>query len=131
MVIYPLGLPDVVAIHNTVIERFGGLAGTRDSGLLESALAQPFQAFGGVELYPSLPQKAAVYAWGIAKNHPFNDGNKRTAIACMASFLRGNGMRFKPRHDELYDAICGVAEGFWDLPTFSAWVAENAEEIVR
>ena len=68
----------------------------RDEGLLESALAQPFQTFGGKELYPSIAQKAARYAYGIASNHPFADGNKRTATAVMAAFLRMNGYKFKP-----------------------------------
>lgn len=83
-----LGRPEVEAIHNEAISRFGGMPGLRDPGLLDSALAQPFQTFGGVDLYPTLAQKAARYAWGIARNHPFADGNKRTAAACMAAYLR-------------------------------------------
>lgn len=124
---HALGRPDVEAIHNTAVERFGGLRGIRDEGLLESALAQPFQTFDGVELYPDIAAKAACYAWGIARNHPFADGNKRTAAASMAAFLRINGYRFKPRHDELYDAMIGIADGTWDLERLTAWVAENAE----
>ena len=63
-----------LAIHEASLERFGGLPGLRDEGLLESALAQPFQTFGGAELYPTFAEKAARYAYGIARNHPFRRG---------------------------------------------------------
>jgi death-on-curing protein len=72
-----LTLEEALAIHEASLERFGGLPGLRDEGLLESALAQPFQTFGGAELYPTFAEKAARYAYGIARNHPFLDGNKR------------------------------------------------------
>ena len=64
-------------MHAASIQRFGGLPGVRDEGLLESALAQPSQSFGGTELYPTLEEKAARLAFGLAKNHAFLDGNKR------------------------------------------------------
>ena len=101
-----------LAIHSAAVARFGGLDGVRDKGLLESALAQPFQTFGGEELYPTVAQKAARYAYGIASNHPFADGNKRTATAVMGAFLRMNGCRFKPRHDELL-AGNGLYAAMW------------------
>ena len=68
---------EVLAIHETVIMRFGGLRGLRDEGLLDSTLAQPFQTFGGADLYPSAIEKACRYAFGIISDHPFLDGNKR------------------------------------------------------
>ena len=94
----------------------------RDGGLLESALAQPFQTFGGEELYPTIAQKAARYAYGIASNHPFADGNKRTATAVMGAFLRMNGCRFKPRHDELLAAMLGVADGNVSYEQLVEWI---------
>lgn len=92
-----VSLEDALAIHDLSIQRYGGIEGTRDEGLLESALAQPQQTFGGEELYPSLAEKAARYAFGIVNNHPFADGNKRTGAAVLAVFLRANGIQFKPR----------------------------------
>lgn len=117
-----------LAIHSAAIAKFGGLDGVRDEGLLESALAQPFQTFGGKELYPTVAQKAACYAYGIASNHPFADGNKRTATAIMGAFLRMNGCRFKPRHDELLETMMGVAEGSVSFERLAAWVGSQTEE---
>lgn len=116
---------DALAIHDVSLARFGGLAGLRDEGLLESALVQPFQTFGGTELYPTLAEKAARYAYGITKNHPFLDGNKRTATACMGTFLRLNGFRFRPRADELLSTMLGVADGTVSYEELVGWVADN------
>lgn len=119
----PLTKGQVLAIHSAAIARFGGLDGVRDEGLLESALAQPFQGFGGQDAYPAVAQKAARYAYGIASNHPFADGNKRTATAVMGAFLRMNGHRFKPRHDELLETMVGVADGSVSFDQLAEWVA--------
>ncbi len=116
---------EAISIHNASLARFGGLPGLRDEGLLESALAQPFQSFGGEELYPTAAEKAARYAYGISKNHPFLDGNKRTATACMAAFLRLNGLRFKPRPEELLAIMLGVAAGTVSYEELVEWVAKE------
>lgn len=115
----------MLQIHSVAIARFGGLDGVRDEGLLESALAQPFQTFGGMELYPSLAQKAARYAYGMASNHPFADGNKRTATAVMGVFLRLNGCCFKPMHNELLATMLGVAEGSISCEQLAGWIEEQ------
>lgn len=117
-----------LAIHSATIARFGGLDGVRDEGLLESALAQPFQTFGGEELYPTVAQKAARYTYGIALNHPFADGNKRTATAIMGAFLRMNGYRFKPRHDELLATMLGVADGSISFEQLAEWLESQIAE---
>ena len=80
MTVY-LSLDEVLAIHARSIETFGGSFGIRDSGLLDSALAMPGAAFGGEELHATLFEKASAYAFHVAKNRPFVDGNKRTALA--------------------------------------------------
>ncbi|MEG4494682.1 type II toxin-antitoxin system death-on-curing family toxin [Microcoleus sp. D3_18_C4] len=81
----------VVNIHARQIERFGGTPGLRDEGLLESALAQPQATFGGQLLHPTIAEQAAAYLYHIAMNHPFIDGNKRTAFAAVTdTFLRLN-----------------------------------------
>ena len=113
---------EVVAIHAASLERFGGLPGVRDEGLLESAIAQPSQSFGGVELYPTLEEKAARLAFGLAKNHAFPDGNKRVATACMAAVLRMNGRAFRPDAGELLSTMLGVAEGSVTYEALVEWV---------
>lgn len=76
-----LGLREVLELHRLLLERTGGLAGVRDLGLLESAVAQPLMSFGGQELYPAVAEKAAALGFSLIKNHPFNDGNKRIGHA--------------------------------------------------
>ena len=115
----------VIKIHDTAIARFGGEYGIRDIGLLEAALAQPFQGFGGVELYPTDAEKAARYAFEIVRNHPFVDGNKRTAAAVMGSYLRLCGHNFKPRHDELFSAIYLLASGEMGYGELAEWVRQQ------
>lgn len=123
----PLRAAEVLAIHNASIERFGGAPGVRDEGLLESALAQPFQSFGDVELYPSHAEKAARYAFGIISNHPFCDANKRTGAAVMGAFLRMNGASFKPRADELLSVVLGTASGSVSYRELAAWISSQIE----
>lgn len=120
-----VSLEDALAIHKLSIRRYGGLEGVRDKGLLESALAQPQQTFGGVELYPSLEEKAARYAFGIINNHPFADGNKRTGAAVMAVFLRANGARFKPRLIDMQDKIIALADGSLSFDELVAWIEKQ------
>ena len=118
----PITKDEAIVVHAAVIAKFGGVDGVRDEGLLESALAQPLQSFDGAELYPTDETKACRYAYGIIKNHPFVDGNKRTATALMGASLRISGLAFRPRHDELLRAMLGVAEGSWDFDALVEWV---------
>ena len=74
-------LEDILNLHQFSIQKYGGSDGLRDSGLLESAIARPFQSFGGEDLYPSIFEKAAALGESLIINHPFIDGNKRTG-AC-------------------------------------------------
>jgi death-on-curing protein len=106
-----LELDDVLAIHEDRIRKYGGSSGLRDLGLLESAVAMPQATFGGAYLHGTLYEMAAAYLFHIAKNHPFLDGNKRTALACALSFLRLNALRVKAGEDELVDLVLGVVEG--------------------
>jgi death-on-curing protein len=118
-----LSLRTVAAINERMVAGFGGVAGVRDRGLLESAVAQPMQTFGGADLYPSIVEKAARLAFGIVENHPFVDGNKRTAAACAASFLGINGYAFAPPEGELADVFIGLAAGEIDWIRFRDWMA--------
>ena len=81
-----ISVRDVITIHDASIRKFGGATGLRDENLLISALAQPFQTFEGVDLYPGVVAKACRCAFGIIANHPFIDGNKRTGAAVSVSY---------------------------------------------
>ena len=101
----------VLSIHVRQIERFSGTPGVRDEGLLESALAQPQATFGGQLLHPTIAEQAAAYLYHIAMNHPFIDGNKRSAFAVTDTFLRLNGFYLNLTDDRAYDLVMGVAQG--------------------
>ncbi len=97
-------------IHKRQIERFGGLDGIRDVGLLDSALAQPQATFFGELLHPTIPTQAAAYLYHLAKNHPFLDGNKRTAFATMIAFLNMNGYELNMTEEVAYNMVMQVAQ---------------------
>lgn len=101
----------VLRLHDRQIERFGGRTGVRNRGLMESALAQPQATFGGELLHPTLADQAAAYLYHLAKNHPFIDGNKRTAFAVMDTFLRLNGARLGLSPGQAYELTMQVAQG--------------------
>jgi death on curing protein len=106
-------LSTVLRIHDRQIEKFSGTSGLRDRGLLESALAQPQASFGEEFLHPDLPQQAAAYLYHIALNHPFVDGNKRTAfaVAVTETFLRLNGCGLSLSDEQTYQLVIEVVEG--------------------
>jgi death-on-curing protein len=106
-----LDLSDVLDIHEAQIAAYGGMAGVRDTGLLESAIAQPQASFGGQYVHESVFEMAAAYVFHLAKNHPFLDGNKRTALNAALTFLGLNGVDFPSPTDELYVLTLAVAEG--------------------
>lgn len=112
----------VLAIHSEAIARFGGTDGVRDENLLDSALAQPFQTFSGQDLYPGPVEKACRYAFGIIRNHPFIDGNKRTGTALMGAYLHMSGLSFRPAHDEFLSTMLGVADGTVHYDELVEWV---------
>jgi death on curing protein len=106
-----LELSEVLFIHEPQIDQFGGTRGIRDLGLLESAVAQPKMMFGKQLLHPEIYKQASAYLYHIARNHPFIDGNKRTAFAAMDTFLRLNNYRLKLTNDEQYQLVLKVAQG--------------------
>jgi death-on-curing protein len=106
-----LDLEDAMELHRLSLEQYGGGAGVRDLGLLESALAQPRSAFGEQYAHEGLYAMAAAYLFHIARNHPFVDGNKRTALLAALVFLDINGITIERESDALYDLTMGVAEG--------------------
>ncbi len=106
-----LSIDEVLELHADQISSFGGTPGVRDEGLLESALAQPQATFGGQFLHPTLSEQAAAYLYHIAMNHPFIDGNKRTAFAVTDTFLRLNGCALNLTDERAYDLVMRVARG--------------------
>ena len=105
-----LTLAETLKFHTRQIEQFGGTDGIRDMALLQSALAQPEMAFGGHWLHEDLFAMASAYAFHICKNHPFLDGNKRTALDVALVFLELNGISILA-NKHLIDTMLAVAEG--------------------
>ena len=106
-----LSLAEAIEIHADQLRRYGGQDGVRDFGLLESALAQPEASFAGQWLHQGLYDMAAAYAYHICQNHPFIDGNKRTALACALVFLELNGLTIRDPKGLLVEAMVRVASG--------------------
>ncbi|MEH1768000.1 type II toxin-antitoxin system death-on-curing family toxin [Nostoc sp.] len=105
-----LTISQVLDIHQRQIQRFGGTAGVRDEGLLDSALAQPQATFGGELLHPTIHEQAAGYLYHLAMNHPFLDGNKRTAFAVMLTFLNLNGYTLNLSQEQAYNLVIQVVQ---------------------
>jgi len=104
-----LDLETVLEIHAEVIGQFGGSDGVRDLALLESAIAAPQASFGGESVYADLTEIAAAYLFFICRNHPFIDGNKRTALSSCIVFLRLNGVEPSPDNPAWEDLTLAVA----------------------
>ena len=115
----------VTALHSALIREFGGSDGIRDEGLLESALAAPFQTFGGEPVYPSLQAKAAQLGFGLIRNHPFVDGNKRIGAHTMLVFLAVNGIELRYEQQELIDIVLSVAAGQIDRQGLLQWILDH------
>lgn len=106
-----LTLDEVLSLHAEQIRLFGGSSGIRDLGLLQSAVGSVEATFGGAFLHETIFAMAAAYLYGICRNHPFIDGNKRTAVAAALTFLEMNGVEVDADEDLFYDLVIGVAEG--------------------
>ena len=111
------------AIHDEQLEEHGGAAGTRDEGLLESALARPMNAAAYGE--PDIAELGALYAIAIARNHPFIDGNKRAAWSAMVLFLDRNGASFEPPDAEAAVTMLAMAAGELADEAFVEWVRSH------
>ena len=115
----------VVMLHNHLVQETGGSSGLRDEGLLESALASPFQSFGDTEIFPKLQQKAARLAYGLVKNHPFVDGNKRLGAHGMLTCLALNGVELEYKQNELSDIFLAVSSGSCGYEELLCWLLEH------
>lgn len=112
----------ILLLHRQLIEQTGGSDGIRDEGLLDSTMAAPFQSFDNADAYPSLQQKAARLCFGLVKNHPFVDGNKRIGAHAMLVFLAVNGVELTYTQPQLSDIILQVAADEKDYPDLLDWL---------
>jgi death-on-curing protein len=113
----------VIAIHARQLRRFGGAAGLRDDGMLRSALERPVNKYQYEQA--GLPELAAAYAYGLAKNHAFVDGNKRAAFMAMMVFLRKNGVGFGPQPAHATAMILALAAGEVSEESLARWIKDN------
>jgi death on curing protein len=111
-----------LAIHKRQLAEHGGLDGVRDPGLLQSALARARHLFAYNDPTPPLAALAAAYAFGIARNHPFIDGNKRTAAVVCETFLELNGLSINASDDELYPVFLDLAAGSFTEDQLASWL---------
>ncbi len=112
----------VLAIHYEMVKRFGGSHGVRDIGLVESAVGRPQATFDGNDLYETVFDKAAALLQSLLKNHPFVDGNKRTALSSAGIFLKDNGYRLKNTHKEEVEFAVRVDNENLSVEEISAWL---------
>ena len=122
-------IEDVLTIHEFSIKDFGGSSGIRDIGLLESAIARPFQTFGGEELYPSPLDKAAAVAESLIITHPFIDGNKRTGVVVIIALLKEYGIRMNANSDTLYQFTISISTSEKKFDQIVEWLVLNTTTI--
>ena len=120
-----LSKEQILMLHEQLIKTTGGSTGIRDEGMLDSALSNPFQSFGGEELYPSIQAKAARLCFGLVKNHSMIDGNKRLGAHVMLVFLALNGYGLSYSQKELSDTILALASDKIGAEDILQWIIEH------
>ncbi|MBI3540671.1 MAG: type II toxin-antitoxin system death-on-curing family toxin [Deltaproteobacteria bacterium] len=121
-----LDIQHVLAMHEVLIEKYGGLHGVRDNGLLDSALSQPQQSAFGEDIFTDIPSKAAAYAYYLSENQPFLDGNKRIATAASVTFLRLNDYDLNALEKDVYDIIMDLANKHLTRESLVKWFQKNS-----
>ena len=122
-----LTVGEVLYIHFQAIDHFGGLHGVRDIGGLESAVARPQSSVFGNDAYPTLIEKASAMLHSLILNHPFYDGNKRTAFAAVGLFLHLNGISITGEHREIEDFVVCTAERHLSVETIADWFSNHTK----
>ena len=120
-------IEEVEKIHDILVEKFGGAKGIRDRGTLESAIGRPFQTFDGKDLYPNPVDKAAAIFESIISNHPFVDGNKRTAYVLMRLILKENKLDINVGQNEKYEFVIKAAKGELTFDNIKDWIEKNVK----
>lgn len=126
-----LSVAQVLAIHGRAVKRFGGSRGVRDLGLVESAVARPQAGFGGKYLYKNIYDMVAALLQSLLKNHPFVDGNKRTALTSAGIFLKINGWELINSHQEEVEFAVKVDNQNLTLREISHWLKDHAVELPK
>jgi death-on-curing protein len=124
-----LTLEQVLAIHAAVIAAHGGNPDIHDIGLVDSAVAQPRMTYGGVDLYPTLAEKAAALGFSLTKNHGFRDGNKRVGFTAMDTFLRLNGHRVVADVDDAEAVSLAVSDRKMNRDEYTEWVRQHVAPV--
>jgi len=119
----------VLYLHNIMCKSTGGPSKLRDSGALESAVYHAYASFEGKDFYPTIEEKAARQAYGIIRNHPFLDGNKRTGLFVMLVFLELNNIKLYFSQSELVELGMGIAEGKTDSEQITKWIIKHKRNI--
>ena len=122
-----LSKEQVLKLHTSLIKTTGGSNGIRDERMLDMALNNPFQSFGGKELYPSIQAKAARLCFGLVRNHAMLDGNKRLGTHVMLVFLALNGYELSYSQNELSDVILALASGNIGEKEILQWIIEHQQ----
>ena len=124
-----LSVKDILLLHELQIEKFGGSHGLRDLGLLESAVARPQSSFDGEDLYPDIFQKGAALVHSLLMNHQFVDGNKRTAMFSVMTFLELNGYKFVAKQKEVVDTALWIENKKPIIEEISKWLEKHSKKI--
>lgn len=124
-----LTLGEVVDLHRRLLQATAGASGIRDFGVLESAIAQPKATFGGVDLYPTLVEKAAALAFSLVQGHPFVDGDKRVGHAAMETFLVLNGTEIEASVDDQERLMLDLAAGRIGRSDLIDWLRQHLKPL--
>lgn len=125
-VIYFITLEQLLAIHEDQIDRYGGSHGIRDLNLLESAIFRPQSTFSGEDLYKTIFDKTAALLHSVVLNHPFVDGNKRTAVVAAIVFLLQNGWMLKISQKLLVKTVMDIEVKKFTIPQLANWLKSNS-----
>jgi death-on-curing protein len=120
-----LTLEDVLALHNEMIQHYGGSPGLRDAGLLEAALGMPQAGFGGQYFHEFPHEMGAAYLYHLVRNHPFIDGNKRVALACAILFFKIKGVPYSITEEEAVELTLSAAGGEIDKGTVTEFFRQH------
>ena len=120
---------EILRYHKLSIGRYGGSHGIRDEGLLESAIARPYQTFGGDDLYQTVYEKAAAILESIIINHPFIDGNKRTGFLAMFAILLKENIKLTDNNEDIYSFTIRVSTGETKFDDIVKWLKQNSNPL--
>lgn len=121
----------VLILHERMIQKYGGSSGVRDMGMLESAVGRPFATFGGEDLYPDVFMKAGAFIQSIVKNHPFIDGNKRTAFTGAITFLLASGVIVSASTNHVVKFMLKVANENLSVDEIAEWLKKHTKNVYK